>query len=137
MPEKPTAGYDLFFNDTTFKKVAIIHDFDITHEGDTEDVSGTGDVTTEGVVRRKGVPVDVGAVLTCSGKIDTTKDGYSAFKAAMEKRERDQDLRFLKDGDGMEYTGHSDSYNETASRSEGVWNFSLTFYVNDEDTVTT
>ena len=132
MAEKPTAGFNLFFEDTTMKAVGIVQEFDITYEGDTEDISGLGDVEN-GIVRRKGEPVDVGAILTCSGKVDTSATGYAPFKAAMEARTAESVLAFTKDGNGMEYTGHSESYNETASRSEAVWNFSLTFYVNSEE----
>lgn len=132
MPEKPTAGYTL---ENSAGEVGIIQEFDITYEGDTEDISGLGGVTTEGLVRRKGWPVDVGAILTCSGKIDEDADGYETFSAAMKARTPDQTLDFVKEGAGVAYTGHADSYNETASRSEGVWNFSLTFYVNSEDDV--
>lgn len=134
MAERVTAGYNLFFTDTTLKAVGIIQEFDITYEGDTEDISGLADVEN-GIVRRKGEPVDVGATLTCSGKVDTSATGYSAFKAAMEARTAESELSFLKDSVGMAYTGHAESYNETASRSEAVWNFSLTFYVNSEDPV--
>lgn len=133
MAEKPTAGFNLHFDDDGV--VGIIQEFDITYDGDTEDISGLGD-TAGDVVRRKGAPVDVGSVLTCSGKIDTSAAGYTNFRAAMIARTAEVELSFLKSGVGTAYTGHADSYNETASRSEAVWNFSLTFYVNSEEPVT-
>lgn len=131
MAEKPTAGYGLFINDTTLKSVGIVQEFDITYEGDTEDISGLGDVEN-GIVRRTGVPVDVGATLTCSGKIDTDAAGYTVFRTAMKQRTKDTEIAFTLAGAGVQYKGHAESFNETASRSEGVWNFSMTFYVNSE-----
>ena len=127
MPERPTAGYELRIGTTNV--VGIIQEFDVTTEGDTEDISGLSDVEN-GIVRRKGLPVDVGQTVTFSGKIDESAAGYSAFVTAMKQRTKDTNLRFISGGSGFSYTGHAESYNETASRSEAVWNFSATFYVN-------
>lgn len=33
----------------------------------------------------------------------------------------------------FKYTGHAESFNKTASRTEAVWNFSCTFHVNDSE----
>jgi hypothetical protein len=131
MAEKVTAGWIL---ENSTGTVGIIQEFDITYEGDTEDISGLGDVEND-IVRRKGVPVDVGATITFSGKIDEDADGYATFRTAMKQRTADTTLTFKKGTDGYDYTGHAESYNETASRSEGVWNFSCTFYVNSESAV--
>lgn len=132
MAERPTAGYELRIGTTNV--VGIIQEFDVTTEGDTEDISGLGDVES-GIIRRKGLPVDVGQTVTFSGKIDEDADGYSAFITAMKQRTKDTNLRFIKGSEGYSYTGHAESYNETASRSEAVWNFSATFYVNTSATV--
>ena len=132
MAERPTAGYELRIGATNV--VGIVQEFDVTTEGDTEDISGLSDVEN-GIVRRKGKPVDVGQIVTFSGKIDEDADGFSTFRTAMKQRTKDTNLQFLRNGNGWSYTGHSDSYNETASRSEGVWNFSATFYVNATATV--
>lgn len=129
MAERPTAGYTIEFD--TDGKIGILQEFDVVYEGDTEDVSGTGD-TAGGIVRRKGKPVDVGSTITLSGKIDETAAGFDTFDAAMEARTEDSVIRLLKDSAGWQYTGHSESYNKSMSRSEAVWNFSLTFYVNSE-----
>lgn len=133
MAERPTAGWDIEFDEDGV--IGILQEFDINYDGDTEDISGTGD-TEGGKIRRKGKPVDVGAILTISGKIDEDADGFDNFRSAMKARTEDSVIQLLKDGDGWSYEGHSDQYNEAMSRSEAVWNFSLTFYVNDEDTVT-
>lgn len=127
MAERPTAGYELEFDSNGV--VGIIKEFTETTDGDTEDISGLGD-TQGDVIRRKGLPVDVGEQITFNGKIDTSADGYTSFRAAMKARTKDAVLKFLKDGSGWQYTGHSESYEESASRSEAVWNFSCTFYVN-------
>ena len=132
MAERPTAGYELRIGATNV--VGIIQEFDVTTEGDTEDISGLGDVEN-GIIRRKGLPVDVGQTVTFSGKIDESAAGYSAFVTAMKQRTKDTNLRFIKGSAGFSYTGHSESYNETASRSEAVWNFSATFYVNESASV--
>ena len=131
MAERPTAGWTL---SVTAGTVGIIQDFDVAYDGDTEDISGLNDVEN-GIVRRKGVPVDVGATITFSGKIDDSAAGFSAFQTAMKQRTPDTVLTFAKGADGFAYTGHAESYNEAASRSEGVWNFSTTFYVNSETPV--
>lgn len=135
MAVRPTAGYDLQFEDTTMKTIGIIQEFDEGTEGDTEEISGMND-TAGSVVRRKGKPVDVGETITFSGKIDDTADGYSAFKTAMKARTPDSAIQMILSGAGFKYTGHAESFNETASRTEAVWNFSCTFYVNSTTTVT-
>lgn len=136
---KPTAGYDLTFinaSDVDQGTVGIVLEFEDSIDGDTEDISGLND-TSGGIVRRKGDPVDVGGQLTFSGKIDTTAAGWSSFQTAMEARTSGVKLRMLdSDGDGWEYTGHADSYSETASRSNAVWDFNCTFYVNSETEIT-
>ena len=126
MAERPTVGWIL---SVTAGTVGIIQDFDEATEGETEDISGLGDVQ-DGIVRRKGVPVDVGETITFSGKIDDGAAGYPSFRLAMKRRTADTVLTFAKGSDGYAYTGHAESFNESASRSEGVWNFSATFYVN-------
>lgn len=132
MAERPTAGYELRIGTTNV--VGIIQEFDVTTEGDTEDISGLGDVQNN-IIRRKGLPVDVGQTITFSGKIDEDAAGYSTFVTAMKQRTPDTNLRFLRSGTGFSYTGHAESFNETASRSEAVWNFSATFYVNESASV--
>ena len=131
MAERPTAGWIL---SVTAGTVGIIQDFDVAYDGDTEDISGLGNVEN-GIVRRKGVPVDVGSTITFSGKIDENAVGFATFQTAMKRRTADTALTFAKSEDGFIYTGHAESYNESASRSEGVWNFSATFYVNSETAV--
>lgn len=131
MAERPTAGYTL---SVTAGTVGIIQDFDVVYDGDTEDISGLGNVEN-GIVRRKGVPVDVGSTITFSGKIDDTAAGFASFQTAMKRRTANTALTFSKGTDGFIYTGHAESFNESASRSEGVWNFSATFYVNSETAV--
>lgn len=133
MAERPTAGWDIEFDEDG--PVGIINEFDVSYDGDTEDISGLAN-TEGGIIRRNGAPVDVGSMITISGKIDEDADGFENFRSAMKARTADSVIKLLKDGDGWAYTGHSDSYNESASRSEAVWNFSLTFYVNEEETVT-
>jgi hypothetical protein len=132
MAERPTAGYDIHFD--TDGVVGILLEFDEATEGDTEDISGTGNVEN-GIVRRKGVPVDKGQTITISGKLDDTAAGFTTFDTAMENRTPEVDISLLRSGDGWKYTGHAESYNKTLSRSEAVWNFSLTFYVNEKDEV--
>lgn len=134
MPERPTAGYVIENTDGT---IGIIQEFSVTYDGDTEDISGTGDVENS-IVRRKGAPVDVGSTITFSGKIDEDAAGFSSFRTAMKQRTADTELMMLDgpSGDGWEYTGHAESYEESLSRSEAVWNFSATFYVNSEADVT-
>ena len=131
MAERPTAGWIL---SVTAGTVGIIQDFDVVYDGDTEDISGLGNVE-HGIVRRKGIPVDVGSTITFSGKIDENAAGFATFQTAMKRRTRDTALTLSKGTDGFTYTGHAESYNESASRSEGVWNFSATFYVNSETPV--
>ncbi len=133
MAERPTAGYNIEFD--TDGVVGILQEFDVVYEGDTEDISGTGD-TQNGIVRRKGKPVDVGSTVTLSGKLDETAAGFTNFDTAMEQRTASSSISLLKDGDGWEYTGHAETYTKSMSRSEAVWNFSLTFYVNSESDVT-
>ena len=129
MAERPTAGWKLEFDNDGV--IGIIKDFDEATEGDTEDISGLGDVVGS-VVRREGAPVDVGETITFSGKIDEDAAGFDNFRAAMKARTEDSVLKFLDaDDEGFKYTGHAESYNESASRSEAVWNFSCTFYVNE------
>ena len=128
MAKRPTGGWNLEFD--TDGLVGIIQEFEVSSEGDTQDVTGLGDIQGT-IYRRKGVAVDVGETLSISGIIDEGAPGYENFRTAMLNRTQDVNLRFLKDGAGWQYTGMSESYNETASRSNGVWNFSCTFYVNE------
>lgn len=123
---RPTAGYDLLYDGSP---IGIVQEFEENIEGDTEDISGVND-TQGDIVRRKGAPVDVGGTITVSGKVDESKAGYGDFKEAMEERKADESLQFSKNGDGYVYTGHAENYSESASRTDAVWNFSLTFYVN-------
>ena len=128
---KPTAGWSIAITSVA-NVVGIIHEFDSTHEGDNEEYSGTNSPSTDGVIRRITAPVDKGLVITFSGKLDTTATGYDDFTAAMEARTPDTVIVLFKDTESVEYTGHSNSYNESMSRSENVWNFSCTFEVNEE-----
>jgi hypothetical protein len=133
MAERPTAGYDIEFD--TDGVVGILQEFDVTYEGDSEDISGTGD-TQNGIIRQNSKPVDVGSTITFSGKLDETAAGFDNFDTAMENRTESSKIKLLKDGDGWEYTGHSETYSKSMSRSEAVWNFSCTFVVNSESDVT-
>lgn len=131
MAQKPTAGWNVHFDGTaTGNIIGALIDWDDAHEGDTEDVSGTGDVVN-GIVRRKGKPVDKGETFTASIILDEAATSHDAFVTAMENRTADS-VVYLLDGslDGFAYTGHAESFNRTGSRSESVWKASLTFYVN-------
>lgn len=133
MAERPVAGYDIEFD--TDGVVGILQDFEVTYEGDSEDISGTSD-TQNGIIRRNNKPVDVGSTITFSGKLDEEAAGFSNFDTAMEQRTEDTVIKMLRNGDGWQYTGHSESYSKSMSRSEAVWNFSCTFIVNSESDVT-
>lgn len=133
MAERPVAGYDIEFD--TDGVVGILQDFEVTYEGDSEDISGTAD-TQNGIIRRKNKPVDVGSTITFSGKLDEDAAGFSNFDTAMEQRTEDSVIKMLRNGDGWSYTGHAESYSKSMSRSEAVWNFSCTFVVNSESDVT-
>lgn len=137
MAQEPTAGYNIHFGGTASTNViGALIDWDIATEGDTEDVSGTGDVEN-GIVRRKGKPVDKGQTFTASIILDRDASGHDTFVTAMENRTADTDIHLLDANlDGTTYTGHSESFNETGSRSESVWKASLTFYVNETAAVT-
>lgn len=138
MAQKPTAGWNVHFNgETADDIVGALIDWDDAHEGDTEDVSGTGDVEN-GIVRRKGNPVDKGETFTASLILDEGATQHDAFVTAMENRTAGTVINLLDDGlDGFAYTGHAESFNRTGSRSESVWKASLTFYVNSRADVTT
>jgi hypothetical protein len=133
MATRPTAGWDLFFDESS-QRVAIIKSFEDNRDGDTEDISGLAD-TVGGVIRRKGAPVDVGTQITVSGLPNDEAPGYPAFKAAMQSRSQNVVLKFLKNGEGIAYTGHAENYSEGADRGANSWTFNLTFYVNSEDDV--
>lgn len=126
---KPTAGWSIQFGATP-SDVGILHEFDVTFEGDEEEYSGTNSTVTDGVVRQIHGPVDVGALINFSGKIDEGATEYANFKAAMEDRTPDTSITLTDGTASVVYTGHSNSYSESMSRSEKVWNFSATFRVN-------
>lgn len=125
---KPTAGWDLKMGAST---IGTVLEFEDSRDGDTEDISGLND-TVGGIVRRKGQPVDVGAQITFSGKVDTSAAGWTSFRTAMRARTADTALTFTDGTTTVVYTGHSESYSESASRSNAVWDFNCTFYVNSE-----
>ena len=134
MAERPTAGYNIEHD--TDGVVGILQEFEVTYEGDSEDISGTGDTTGSGLVRRNNKPVDKGVTITFSGKLDEDAAGFSNFDTAMEERTESTVIKMLRGGEGKEYTGHAESYSKSMSRSEAVWNFSCTFIVNSETDVT-
>lgn len=133
--EKPTAGWNLHFDGTSDDEiVGALLEWDDAMEGDTEDVSGTGD-TQNGIVRRKGKPVDKGRTFTATIILDTEATNHDDFVSAMDSRTEDAELSLLRDGEGYTYIGHSDSFNETGTRSEATWKANLTFYVNEREEV--
>lgn len=138
MAQRPTAGYNFHFDGTASDDiVGALIEHDVTYEGDTEDVSGTGDVEN-GIIRRKGKPVDKGGTATFTLILDEASENYAAFVTAMENRTADSNV-YVLDGalTGWHYTGHSESFGQTLTRSESVWKANMTFYVNSEADVTT
>lgn len=134
MAERPVAGYEIEHDANGV--VGILQEFEVTYEGDSEDISGTGDTTGSGLIRRNNKPVDVGGTITFSGKLDEDAAGFSTFDTAMEQRTESTVLKMLRGGEGKQYTGHAESYSKSMSRSEAVWNFSCTFIFNSESDVT-
>lgn len=137
MAERPTAGYNVHFDGlATDDIVGALTEHDVTYEGDTEDVSGTGD-TENGITRRKGKPVDKGGTATFTLILDEDATGFDAFVTAMENRTADSDIAILNESlTGWNYTGHSESFSQTLTRSESVWKANLTFYINSEADIT-
>jgi len=129
---KPTAGWSIALTSEA-NVVGIIQEFDVTHEGDSEDISGTNSTLVGDVVRQVHVPVDVGALINFSGKLDESADGYDDFKTAMETRAEDTQIVLFDSEDAVVYEGHAESYSESMSRSEAVWNFNASFRVNEID----
>lgn len=133
MAERATAGYNVHFDGLAADDiVGALIEHDVTYEGDTEDVSGTGD-TENGIVRRKGKPVDKGGTATFTIILDEEATGYESFVTAMENRTADSSIAILDETlSGWNYTGHADSFSQTLTRSESVWKANLTFYINSE-----
>jgi hypothetical protein len=129
---RPTAGWTIAHTTNT-NIVGIIQEFDVTHEGDSEEISGTNSALVGTVVRQIHKPVDVGVLINFSGKVDESASGYTNFVTAMENRTEDTKIILKKGSDEYEYVGFAESYSESMSRSEAVWNFNASFRVNEID----
>lgn len=139
MSEQLTAGYK-FYHGTiaTGDLIGVVREIDVTWEGDDEEVSGLNDTTSEGIIRQKHLPVDVNGTLSISGIVDRDQTGYDDFHSAMKDRASDETVSVERpDGTGVEYTGHSTSYNpETITRDEATVKFSLEFQANSDSEYT-
>jgi hypothetical protein len=139
MAEQTTAGYKFYYGTIADGDlIGIVRESDPTWEGDDEEVSGLNDTTSENIIRQKHLPVDVNGTLSLSGIVDRDQTGYDDFHSAMKNRAQGETLGVERpDGSGVNYTGHSTSYNpETVTRDEATAKFSLEFQVNSDEEVT-